>query len=121
MAQIMIKIAEDGEYQELIKAVKGDTNIAQLKTNHPAKGWLGCFQKLSLLMEAGLVIVYGYKIVMPKGMQIESVIKLHAETHGSVNRMKETIQSYCTWLNWHNDLTKVFNNCHMPGITSFTK
>ena len=48
---------------------------------------------------------------MTKGLQIESVLQLHSETHGSIQRMTESIQPYYTWFNWKADITKVFNSC----------
>ena len=49
--------------------------------------------------------------LVPAGIRIESVIKLNAETHGSINRMRDTIQQYCTWTGWKADLEKIISNC----------
>ena len=66
---------------------------------------------MSLITKNGPILIDGHKILMPKGLQIESMMKLHTDMHRSTDRMKETVQQYCTWKNWRSYIEKVVNNC----------
>ena len=70
-------IEKDIEYKALIKAIKEDVNVKKLHKDHPAQGWAGLWEKLSLLTPNRLIVMHSEKILMPEGQKIESVIALH--------------------------------------------
>ena len=71
------------------------------------------WQGISLITKNVPILMDGHKILMPKGLQIESMVKLHMDTHGSANSMKETVQPYCTQKNRREDIETVVSNCEI--------
>ena len=53
MVEILKKISEDVGYLELIEAVRDDTCISKLRSDHPMRNWASSFSQLSLLTEKG--------------------------------------------------------------------
>merc|ERR1712059_143257 len=49
---------------------------------------------------------------MPKGRQIDMVAELHMDTHGSAQRLQETLGGYFIWKGWREDIDAVVNRCN---------
>ena len=104
-------ILEDPEYIKLMEAIKQNKKPTQLPQDHPARNWSGSWEKMGLLSENGPITLNSEKILMPKGRQTAMIIEIHARTHGSVNRIHDTISKYCVWSKMKDDIRKVVDNC----------
>ena len=104
-------IKKDDDYVKIMKAVKTEMSIVNLPNLHPAREWAGEWSKLSLLHDKGPLMYDHTRIVMPKGRQIDMVAELHMDTHGSAQRLQETLGGYCIWKGWKADIEAVCNKC----------
>ena len=93
MAAIRKEIVKDSEYIKLLQAViKGDHPKLYDKS-HPARQWLGVWQHLSVLESSGPIVYDGERVILPKGLQMSTIVELHKMTHGSCDKMINTLKN----------------------------
>jgi hypothetical protein len=104
-------IRQETDYLSIIDAIKKHKTPGKLPNSHPAKEWAGEWEKLSLLHSEGPIMYDSTRIVMPLGRQTDMVSELHHHTHGSTQRLTETLGGYCIWKGWKKDIEAVVNQC----------
>ena len=111
MAAIRKEIVKDSEYIKLLQAViKGDHPKLYDKS-HPARQWLGVWQHLSVLESSGPIVYDGERVILPKGLQMSTIVELHKVTHGSCEKMINTLKKYYIWENYKKDIKRVYDTC----------
>ena len=69
--------------------MKNGDHPKSLPEIHPAKGWASSWSTMSLVDQENNspIVIDGQKIIMPKGLQLNTVVSLHKATHVPVERM----------------------------------
>ena len=94
MDKIREAIVKDKDYIRLLQAViKGD-HPKNWDKSHPSRHWMGVWQHLSVLENSGPIIYDGERIILPKCLQIPTIVELHNMTHGSTEKMINTLKKY---------------------------
>ena len=100
MTQIKEEFHQDNNYKRLIEAFKIGDNLNMLHDHHPAKKWASSWDTISQVGNEGLLLVDRSKVIIPEGMQRSIIEDLHKNTHGSFQRIKDTVQESMVWLRW---------------------
>lgn len=115
---LLIRVAgvarRDEDYQEVVMAVSGGHELADLTEAHPAREFKMVYQKLTVykLSEGSILLLEEARVVIPLELREETIKKLHYQ-HAPGDAMVKTASRFCFWPNFTKDLEEKYKSCEL--------
>jgi hypothetical protein len=111
--------AEDEELKALAGVIRARLRAAQLPPSHPARPYSSVLNELSLT-PAGVILLDGHRMVVPKPLRSQLVRSLHA-AHAGITKTLLHARSKYFWPHMTNDIRTVIDACeacqeHRQGL-----
>ena len=99
---LLIKVAvaarDEVDYQEVVQAVSGGHELADLGEDHPARQYQHVYQKLSVykMREGAILLMDKARVVIPEALREETLKYLHVQ-HTPADGMLKTAMRHVYW------------------------
>ena len=104
------QFAPDETYQEIVKALKTGSEIKDLPSDHPATELKSMWENLSLDAESDIVLLNGYRMLIPKSERKRILQTLHKAHAGPVKTSQQAKALYF-WPGMNNDIDQMIKEC----------